>query len=238
MDQRSSSPFNPEDRLPYGWAHGVWKQNQQAVKIYEGPDAAAKAEFEASVLRSLEAILPVPRVVSTQGGELRMDFIDGVNGQPALESGSYEDGLLMFSMAGDLLRQLHETHVSQSILPGSGPVVVHGDFSWYNLIVSEDRRQVLGFVDWEKAHLGDGIQDLSWLEWTVRTHWEPRLYGMDAFFSSYGDRPDWPQRKVAMVENIDRHIRTIAGPRPDLIPKWQTFRAKTMALEPLEGDNA
>ncbi len=45
--------------------------------------------------------------------------------------------------------------------PGSGQTVVHGDFRLGNVLVGPDGLRAV--VDWELAHLGDPMEDLSWL---------------------------------------------------------------------------
>lgn len=222
-------------RLPYGWANGVWRIGDEGVKRYFGADSAA--DFEASLLRALQSTLPVPAVIAVSARELRMQFVPGINGQPALEGASESEARRMFAILGRLLARIHGLGAALSVdLPGRGESLVHGDFSWPNAIFSEDRRELHALVDWEKAHLGDAVEDIAWFEWNVRKWWPPRLYGMSDFFDAYGTRPDWGTRHQAMLSCIDRHISRITPVAPHLVPKWQGFRDEVQKYEPLDGD--
>jgi len=235
MDEPSNEPEQPGNRLPYGWTNGVWHVGDEAIKHYLGADSAAN--FEASLLKALHSTLPVPAVISFSDRELRMEFVPGINGQPALEGASESEARSMFAMLGRLLARTHELGAALDVdLPGEGESLVHGDFSWPNTIFSEDRRELRAVVDWEKAHLGDIVEDIAWFEWNVRKWWPPRLYGMSDFFDAYGTRPDWATRHQAMLSCIDRHISRITPVAPHLVPKWQGFREEVERYEPLDKD--
>ncbi len=68
------------------------------------------------------------------------------------------------------------------------PVLVHGDFRNGNLVV--DRRGLRAVLDWELAHLGDGMEDLGWLcvnSWRFGQHALPvgGFGTREALFASY-----------------------------------------------------
>ena len=48
-------------------------------------------------------------------------------------------------------------------LPGSGEVIVHGDFGPQNLLLSSDARDVPAVVDWEWCHLGSAGEGLGFI---------------------------------------------------------------------------
>ena len=55
-------------------------------------------------------------------------------------------------------------------------------------------------LDWEFAHAGESIEDLTWCEWIVRAHHPDRVPQLAAFFEAYGRKvPDWPTRQAAML---------------------------------------
>ena len=61
--------------------------------------------------------------------------------------------------------------------------IVHGDYSFHNLIYSHDRPQVLAVLDWELSTLGDPVADLMYhaMEWYRPPGIDPRgsLHGRD-----------------------------------------------------------
>ena len=61
--------------------------------------------------------------------------------------------------------------------------IVHGDYSFHNLIYSHDRPQVLAVLDWELSTLGDPVADLMYhaMEWYRPPGIDPRgsLAGRD-----------------------------------------------------------
>jgi aminoglycoside phosphotransferase (APT) family kinase protein len=227
--------YKRADQLPYGWSHGVWRVAEEAHKLYT--DDANALELEASILRALTGRLPVPHVVDTSAATLRMSFVAGLNGQPALETASAGDARQMLRLAGALLHQVHA--VPHAVLPdelGIGSVLVHGDFSLYNLIYAPDRSAIRALVDWERAHLGEQLEDLAWFEWTMRKWWPPRLFALTDFFAAYGARPTWSARQDAMVSCIERHIARIAPRASTLVPKWQEFLEEVRTFDPLDDD--
>lgn len=235
MDKLRTDHDERGDRLPYGWSNGVWRVGSEAVKRYLGANSAA--DLEAALLRALQSALPVPAVIAVSARELHMQFVPGINGQPALEGASESEARNMFAILGRLLARIHDLGAALSVeLPGQGRSLVHGDFSWPNTIFSEDRSELRALVDWERAHLGDAVEDLAWFEWNVRKWWSPRLYGMTDFFEAYGNRPDWSSRQQTMLLCIDRHISRVTPEAPDLVPKWQGFREEVEKYEPLPGD--
>jgi aminoglycoside phosphotransferase (APT) family kinase protein len=52
-------------------------------------------------------------------------------------------------------------HLATTKPAASATTVVHGDFRLGNLIVGPDGLRAV--IDWELAHLGDPLEDLSWL---------------------------------------------------------------------------
>jgi aminoglycoside phosphotransferase (APT) family kinase protein len=82
-------------------------------------------------------------------------------------------------------------------------VLVHGDFGPQNMLFDEVTAEATAIVDWELAHLGDGVDDLAWAEWIVRTH-HPHLVGsLPALFEGYGQEPAWVRRHASMIAKCE-----------------------------------
>jgi aminoglycoside phosphotransferase (APT) family kinase protein len=80
-----------------------------------------------------------------------------------------------------------------------GAVIVHGDFGPNNVLLDAAAQRVTSVLDWEWVHGGDPVEDLAWCEFIVRLHHPAEVASLAAFYASYGDRPDWPQRHEAIM---------------------------------------
>jgi aminoglycoside phosphotransferase (APT) family kinase protein len=60
------------------------------------------------------------------------------------------------------------------------PVVVHGDLGFHNLLV--DGHHVTAVLDWERAHVGDPMEDLTYLRPSI----EP-VFSWDRFLERYAE---------------------------------------------------
>lgn len=138
----------------------------------------------------------------------------------------------MLRLCGRLRRELSEiSPATVSGLPGSGEVIVHGDFGPQNMLVSFEGNTVLAVFDWEWAHLGAAIEDLAWTEWIVRTHHPHRVSCLDELFAGYGTRPAWSERKAEMLL-ICRRCREFCRrwQSPDAVALWDERIAATQAF--------
>lgn len=95
-----------------------------------------------------------------------------------------EDLPLMEVAANWLERNLPELDASS---------VVHGDYRSGNFLYDEDSRQILAWLDWERAHIGDRHRDLAWTtnstfghyDSTGRTYYVCGLVPLDQFYADY-----------------------------------------------------
>lgn len=190
--------------LQGGYLNAVVAEAGTVIKRYTGIDAADRRRLEQNVLRSLADEFEVPSVLP--GGDertLRLEFVDGENGQQLIRQGHAESVL---ELCGVALRRLQALDVQSraGILRGSGSVIVHGDFGPQNILISRTEAEVTAVLDWEFSHLGDPIEDLAWAEWIVRRHHKDALDALPALFSGYGVTPRWRARKEAMVQVMER----------------------------------
>lgn len=166
----------------------------------------ARHDTELLALRALaDSGLPVPQLVASRPGSILMtlmpgDRLDRVDADVRLEG-------LRGSAA--LLRRLHELPPPRGlpgapddalivrryrdaggpplpfvVPPASRPAFCHGDWGDGNLLAQ--RGTVTGVVDWEAAHVGDPLRDLSRAAWGASRK-DPRsgsvivdAYGADA----------------------------------------------------------
>ncbi|MDN5325969.1 MAG: hypothetical protein PWP41_665 [Moorella sp. (in: firmicutes)] len=157
---------------------------------------------EQAILKRLEQ-LPLPHVLpGSRPGRLKMEYIDGIDGQKAIEAG--KAGNVLYEM-GRFLRQLHQIDPKsiEGILPGEGSVVVHGDYAYYNCIMDQKGLKLLAVIDWEVAYLGDPITDLAWCEWQFRNRFPQHEWAISKLFDGYGSTPDWHLRQEALKKRLD-----------------------------------
>ncbi len=171
--------------------------------MYQGPDAPARLDREATALTALAGRgglagrLPVAPILERDETSLTMAFLPGVPGQDLIAAGLAGPVL---AASGRMLRRLH-TVPAALVDPAARPgqVLVHGDYGPNNTLFSPDGETVTGVVDWEWAHAGTALTDLAWCEWIVRMHHPADVAALDGFFTSYGTRPAWPDRQQAMT---------------------------------------
>lgn len=96
-----------------------------------------------------------------------------------------------------------------TIPPVSDLAFCHGDWTDGNLLASDAR--ISAVVDWESAHLGDPIRDLSRAAWGAARK-DPRA--LDAMVAAYGHGPRpgarvaaHPRRRTVGVVRRDRTAR-------------------------------
>jgi predicted Ser/Thr protein kinase len=202
--------------LRHGYTNETVRVGDEVVKRYLGPDAVARCEREAALLRRLAGRLPVPAVVGTRPAELRMEFVPGRHGQELLDG---ERAQSVLESCGRALREL------QRVERG----LVHGDFGPQNLLFEPDTLQVTAILDWESAHQGDSIEDLAWGEWIVRMHHPDQVAALPGLFAGYGERPSWSVRQGAMLRRCSELLAFSRRWEPEgaAVVEWQRRRTAT-----------
>lgn len=171
-------------------------------KTYLGPDPQRRFRVEHAALSGLHGRFPVPAVLPSPDGELRVEEVVGRHGQDALDGGDPAQVLRLCGLTRRRLSEIDPATVPG--LPGNGDVIVHGDFGPQNMLLNADINEVLAVVDWELCHLGAAVEDLAWTEWIVRTHHPLSVRHLGELFAGFGSRPPWPERKAAMLDLCSR----------------------------------
>lgn len=165
-------------------------------------------DTEVRALRALVGSgLPVPQLVEVVPGSILMTQLPGAR-LDQLDAQRQLDGL---AASANLLRQLHRMPLpaglpdapeDESIVrryrdaggpplplripPAHRPAFCHGDWTNGNLLVTG--ADITGVVDWEAAHIGDPLRELSRAAWGASLN-DPRSF--DAIVDGYGaDRAD------------------------------------------------
>jgi aminoglycoside phosphotransferase len=146
--------------------------------------------------------LPVPELVRVRSGSILMTLMPGER----LDSRGADLRLDGLRASATLLRRLHSMqpprHLPPApddaliirryrdaggpplplvIPPGQEPVFCHGDWTDGNLLAEEGR--ITGVVDWEAAHAGDPIRELSRAAWAAARK-DPRSF--EVIVDAYG----------------------------------------------------
>ncbi|WP_328292576.1 phosphotransferase [Kineococcus sp. NBC_00420] len=206
-----------EERLPHGYTNATRNDAGIITKRYLGPDAPTRQHAEVTALHYLAGILPVPGLVHEEAGQIGTAFMPGRPGQELLEMAP--DAVLhSVGRTAALLHRLDVSALDRPELLGpaeDGAVLVHGDFGPQNLLLDPDTFKVSAIVDWEFAHLGDGVLDLAWAEWIVRTHHPHLVDALASLFEGYGTEPDWGRRQAAMVAKCEWALDFVIRWAPD-----------------------
>lgn len=212
----------------------------EAVVKEFSDDTVERADVERALLARLPSEVPVPTLLpSSAARQVRTAFVPGILGQdwvaagrPATDPTRVARHVRFLSQCGRILRLLHRVDVDVR-LPGEGPVVVHGDFGPYNIIVGPTEGEIRALIDWELAHRGSAVEDLAWMEWNMRIWYSPQPGVLEAFYRSYGDVPPWRDRHAAMLERCDRHAqraRRSSYPAPEARARWLEHLEQTRAF--------
>jgi Ser/Thr protein kinase RdoA (MazF antagonist) len=192
-------------RLPHGYTNTTERIGGAVHKSYLGPDPAERLRVEHAALTGLAGRFPVPAVLHRSAAGLHIAHVTGRHGQEALDDPDQRHARRVLRLCGALRRELSALDpASVPGLPGTGPVVVHGDFGPQNLLVTPGGDTALAVIDWECAHLGSAVEDLAWAEWIVRTHHPHLVDCLGDLFAGYGARPGWPERRAAMLRICHR----------------------------------
>lgn len=187
------------EQLSHGYTNSTFRDGPEVVKHYEGPDSGQRRQRERDVLAALQPHLPVPRVLPSGHGELRMSFVEGRHGQELLDEGHAADVL---RACGETLRTLHAVEPTRVLAASPAPrgaVLVHGDYGPNNLLFDPVTWRVTAVLDWEWAHVGQRVEDLAWAEWITRMHHPLEVAALPALFDGYGRTLPWLQRQEAML---------------------------------------
>lgn len=211
--------------LPWGFTNTTTAAAGVVAKRYDGPGASARRAAEYAFFTALHGVLPVPRVLSAADDEeLRTEQLPGAVATDAIEDGHAD---WIFHGAGALLIVLADnTHR----LSGDGPVAVHGDYGPQNLLVDTNRRRITGLVDAEwSGRASDDFRhaDAAWFEWIIRYHHRRLVPHLSAFYTGYGQLPQWSVRHGLMLRRCGEMIEFATGRDPASVAHWQERLADT-----------
>lgn len=221
--------IGPLELMPHGHTNHTTRDGSVVTKVYLGPDIARRRTREAAGLRGLAGRIPVPAVLDSNGGSLRMSFTEGVHGQDLISAGQADRVL---RACGQMLRRIHTidpalAHVEDQSCPPA--VLVHGDYGPNNVLLDPVAETVVAILDWEWAHVGDPLEDLAWCEWIVRMHHAENVASLGTFFDAYGITPAWSTRQQAMLALCRAHLELAKQWQPGgkNVGRWQRRMAVT-----------
>lgn len=233
------------DRLPHGYTNLTTSDGTTVTKRFAGPQVSERIEREASVLRAIGSVVPVPAVKRVGEDHITMRHMPGTHGQALLTP---ETASSVLAACGRVLARIHA--VPAGVLPfESTPdmaalgltVLVHGDFGPNNVLVDPATREVTAVLDWEWAHLGRPVEDLAWCEWIVRMHHPDCIDAIPHLYHGYGTQaPPWEQLRGAMLARIrelhdycasETDPERLAGARAG-VAEWRRRHAVTTNWRP------
>jgi aminoglycoside phosphotransferase (APT) family kinase protein len=172
----------------------------------------ARHDAEVLALSSLaQTDLPVPELVKVEPGSILMTFMPGER----LDSMDPDTRLDRLRASTTLLRRLHEVPPPHGLPPApddaliirryrdaGGPplpltipdahdaVFCHGDWTDGNVLAMD--RRITAVIDWEAAHHGDPIREVSRAAWGAARK-DPRSFAavVDAYGSDLADAEAW-----------------------------------------------
>lgn len=218
-------------RLPHGYGNGTCIVEGTVEKRHQGPVRHEAAALEADVLQCIANFLPVPKVLQFDPTEplLRLELIEGVNGQALVERGLTCEVLFQ---CGVLLGQIASVDTSSLPFLAKEEHLVHGDYGPHNLLFSSNGTEVRGIVDWEFARGGNPIEDLAWAEWIIRMHHPDQMEAIPALFEGYGSEPYWDERHSLMLHNCKRTLkRAKARGNEKTIKRWYDRSEQTQQFK-------
>lgn len=215
-------------RLPHGYCNETSRDGDLVVKRFLGPDAAARADTEARILRAVAAVVPVPAVTNVTDTEVTSRFVPGRHGQEVLTP-DLASGVL--AACGRTLAGVHAVPLpAVASRDSKNGVLVHGDYGPQNLLFDTATMSVTAVLDWEWAHIGHPVEDLAWCEWIVRTHHADCVDALPHLYYGYGEpMPPWQRRQSAMLGKC-RAMQQFGARRKDgSASLWQRRAAVTAA---------
>lgn len=210
-------------RLKHGHLNLTKIQNGRVIKSFEGHNAKGRYNTECFVLDFLSSQIPVPEVLERDDARLilQTEFIDANHAADLNDTTKIET---LHHTCGKHLKAIHDlpkASVAEQ-LTGDGSVFVHGDYNINNILLSKEDGSIIGIIDWEKAHLGEAINDLCWYEWIFRQAHPDKVSTLQHFYAGYGDNIEWERRKAGMIYLLDRASnRAKDKDDPDGITYWR-----------------
>jgi Ser/Thr protein kinase RdoA (MazF antagonist) len=182
------------------------------------------------MLTALAGRLPVPPVLDRHQTRLQLGYVPGHHGQELIDRGLAEHVL---RACGLMLRRIQAIDFGEVpvLAGGSRPaVVVHGDYGPQNMLFDRAASEITAVLDWEWAHAGDLVEDVSWLEWIIRMHHPGHVPALSAFFGAYGHRPPWAARHQAMITKI-RSMLALSERRQPGAPDTRQWQQRLRVTE-------
>jgi tRNA A-37 threonylcarbamoyl transferase component Bud32 len=194
------------DRLPHGYTNKTRLIRAGVEKTYEGLDSSTRAAREFFCLTGLQGRYPVPHILEFDAAVpmLVTSEVPGRHGQELIEEGRAAQVLRLIGSQLSDLQSLDPFTVPG--LSGPGEVIVHGDFGPQNIMFTIEPIGVGAVLDWELAHVGSAVEDLSWAEWIIRTHHPNAIEFLPELFEGSGLWPSWSDRQAAMVDRCQDYI--------------------------------
>lgn len=184
--------------LPHGYTNHTRRAGSGIVeKRYVGAEATDRFEREYACLSHLAGRLPIPLVIGSDASipAVTLRDVAGTHGQDAVDAGNASEVLGLLGSLLDRLQKIETAAVPG--LPGSGPVIVHGDFGPQNVLIQGG--EVRALLDWEFAHLGHPVEDLAWAEWIIRMHHPGDRAAIPELLVAAQLDASWTDRQAAMV---------------------------------------
>jgi Phosphotransferase enzyme family len=194
--------------LRHGYTNKTSRSGHRVRKQYLGKGAEARLEIEWECLRSIHGVIPAPRALQRSRLQLEMSFVEGSHGQDLIDAGSAD---MVLRLTGELLKEVQQIPANSSQIPGSGEVLVHGDFGPQNILIDAEAETVTALLDWEFAHRGLRIEDVAWAEWIVRMHHPTQIDHLGSLFDGYGSQPSWSKRRSQMIARCEELVLFAGG---------------------------
>lgn len=192
------------------------REGEVVVKRYGARlEAFARESTLLARLAALPERLPVPRPLPPlRFGELRYAYVAGVSGMEAIAGGLAPQVL---GGMGAFLRRLHALASDSfgDVVPGSGPVLAHGDFAPYNVLVDGRTGTLLAVLDWEEARRDAPVLDLAWCEAQLLRSFPRFRWALRHLHEGYGAAPGQAELQGALerrMAELSARARADASP--------------------------
>lgn len=213
------------------------RDSATVLKSFVGAFAQRRFECELAALEYFKGKLPVPELVSKEADKLTLQtkFIPGIHAADV----KGDDAMLDVQYAcGQYLKTIHSSSVSglSGRIIGTGSVVLHGDFSVRNILVSEADHKIVAILDWEKMRLGEPLRDLSWYEWILRLSCQVERRHLKSFYAGYGmDFPSWEVRRQGILVFLQSAVDdAVSRNDPPGVTYWMEQYAIGESLQELD----